>query len=188
MILRRFIAIILLLLNLTVVYFLYVQKQGNFHTITPGEAYRSAQLNRELLEYYIKNYNIKTVLNLRGEDLSAPWYTEEIQVAKENKLMHYDVALSSTHEPDSDKVKKLMDIFEHAPRPILLHCQGGADRAGLVSAMWKIVVDKEPKSEAEKQLTIVCGHIPLGAKASLDRFFEKWTPPASVVPQNKANR
>ena len=32
----------------------YLEEQGNFHPITPYEAYRSAQLDQDELEYYIR--------------------------------------------------------------------------------------------------------------------------------------
>jgi len=50
----------------------YMQVQGNFHPITPGEAYRSAKLDRDELEHYIKKYNIKSIVNLLGEDPRKP--------------------------------------------------------------------------------------------------------------------
>ena len=47
---------------------------------------------------------------------------------------------------------------------------------GLVAAMLKVIVDKEPKSEAKKQLSILYGHVPLLGRAAKDRFFEEWNP------------
>jgi undecaprenyl-diphosphatase len=42
--------------------------------------------------------------------------------------------------------------------------------------MWKVIVDKEPKSEAGKELSILYGHIPIGRTSAIDRFFENWRP------------
>ena len=91
-------------------------------------------------------------------------------------MKHYDIALSSTKEPAENDVKQLMEIFREAPRPILMHCQSGADRSGLVAAMWKVIVDQESKPEAEKQLSVFYGHVPLGGKYAMDKFFKKWQP------------
>lgn len=102
--------------------YVYMEEQGNFHEITPGEAYRSAQLDRDELEYYIKKYSIKSILNLRGENFDAPWYIEELQVSSELNVKHYDIALSATHEPIDEDVRKLIEIFKSAQRPILIHC------------------------------------------------------------------
>lgn len=61
------------------------------------------------------------------------------------------------------------------PQNIML-IRGSADRSGLVAAMWKVIVDREPKSEAEKQISILYGHIPIGKTSAMDRFFERWIP------------
>jgi protein tyrosine/serine phosphatase len=175
--LKLFIIVSILLLLLTASFILYMEEQGNFHPITHGEAYRSAQLDRDELEYYIKKYNIKSILNLRGKNQDAPWYMEEKKVSAKHNVQHYDVSLSASYEPTEDDVRKLMEIFKHTPRPILIHCQAGADRSGLVAAMWKVIVDKEPKSEAGKQLSILYGHLPIGKTTTTDHFFENWTPP-----------
>lgn len=176
--LRRkfFISALALLLLLTAGFFLYIQEQGNFHPITDGEAYRSAQLDRDEFEYYIKKYNIKSILSLRGGNVDERWYQEEKRVSAELNIAHYDLPLSATHKPSEEDVRKLMEIFKHAPRPVLIHCQAGADRSGLVAAMWKVVVDKESKLEAKKQLSILYGHIPIGKTSAMDSFFQEWNP------------
>jgi protein tyrosine/serine phosphatase len=151
-----------------------MEEQGNFYPITDNEAYRSAQLDRDELDYYIKKYNIKSIINLRGRHLDEPWYREEIKVSAERKVAHYDLPISATREPSEEDVRKLMEMFKHAPRPVLIHCQAGADRSGLAAAIWKVVVDKESKLEANKQLSILYGHIPIGKTSAMDSFFQKW--------------
>ncbi len=157
-------------------YVVFVKVQGNFHSITEGEAYRSAQLNGSRLEQYLRRHAIRSVLNLRGRHAGEEWYDDELAVCARLQVAHYDVALSASHEPTPQQVQELTAVFQGAPRPILIHCQAGADRSGLVSAMWKVVVDREPKAEAEKQLTFWYGHFPLGGTRAMDRFFETWKP------------
>ncbi|MCJ7663211.1 MAG: dual specificity protein phosphatase family protein [Desulfobacterales bacterium] len=175
--LRIFIIALAVLLLPPASYFgVYMQVQGNFHPITAGEAYRSAKLDRDKLEYYVKKYNIKSIVNLLGEDPRKAWYREEIQVSAEHKIKHYDISLSATREPTEEDARQLVEIFQNAPRPVLIHCKGGSDRSGLVAAMWKVVVDKEPKSEARKQLSILYGHFPFNETSAMDHFFEHWDP------------
>jgi undecaprenyl-diphosphatase len=170
------IAIVVFLLVSAASYFVYIKEQGNFHPITPGEAYRSAQLDRDELEYYIKKYNIKSIVNLRGEHPDEPWYKEEKEVSSMHKIQHYSIPLSSSREPDEAVIRQLVEIFKNAPRPVLIHCQAGADRSGLAAAIWKVVVDNQPKPEAEKQLSLFYGHLPIGKTTAMDNFFQNWTP------------
>jgi protein tyrosine/serine phosphatase len=167
---------LVLLLFLSASYFLYMEEQGNFHAITHGEAYRSAQLDRDELEYYINRHNIRSIINLRGKHPDKPWYREETEVSLIYGVRHYSIPLSSSFEPDEAVVRKLIEVYNNAPRPVLIHCQAGADRSGLASAIWKVVVDKESKSVAEKQLSIFYGHLPIGKAQAMDSFFRKWNP------------
>lgn len=159
-------------------YRLYLSEQGNFHAITPGEAYRSAQLDRDELEHYIKKYGIKSILCLRNDTDggNAAWYKEEVKVGAENGIVHYFVPISQKREPEARNVAEILRIFHSAPRPVLIHCKAGADRTGLAAAMWKVSVNKESKAEAGKQLSLRFFHLPVGDTAAMDRFFEKWQP------------
>jgi protein tyrosine/serine phosphatase len=168
--------IIVLLFALFESYSLYMEEQGNFHTITPGKAYRSAQLDRDELEYYIRKHNIRSILNLRGKDLGKQWYIEERQISALHSIAHYDIELSAYREPNNRDVDKLINIFRSAPRPILIHCLSGVDRTGLASAMWKVIVDKESKTKAWGQLSLFYGHMSLGKQKAMDNFFANWRP------------
>ena len=157
-------------------YFIYMEEQGNFHPITPGNAYRSAQLDRDELQHYIRKYNIKSIINLRGKRTGQSWYQEELNVCKQFDCRHYDLSIPSDKSPSRAQIKKLLHLFETVPRPVLLHCKAGADRAGLAAALWKVFVDREPKALARKQLSLRFGHFPIGPTSALDDFFKRWQP------------
>jgi undecaprenyl-diphosphatase len=162
-------------------YALHITQQSNFNKITEGEAYRSAQMDGDLLKHYINTYQIKSVLNLRGRNSAQQWYIDELKISSEQNVRHYDVALSAHREPTQEETRLLMELIKYAPRPVLIHCQAGADRTGLVAAMWKVIVNKEPKEEAAKQLSIWYGHMPVGPATAMDNFFEKWVPELTIV-------
>jgi undecaprenyl-diphosphatase len=73
-------------------------------------------------------------------------------------------------------VHELLELFAMAPRPVLLHCQAGADRSGLAAALWKTMIDGAPASEARRQLSLRYGHVPVGPTTVLDAFFDHWNP------------
>ena len=158
-------------------YFLYMSEQGNFHAVTPGEAYRSAQLDRDELEHYIRKHRIKSVLNLRNDTADSAAYREEREVAAENDLAYFQAPISAKREPQPHSVENILKVFDTAPRPLLIHCRYGADRTGLASAMWKAYVNGESKTAARGQLSLRYFHLPFGGAAAMDRFFEKWEPP-----------
>ena len=158
----------------------YLEEQGNFHPITPGEAYRSAQLDKDELEYYIRKFGIRSIINVRGKKNSQPWYMEEIETCRNLNVRHYDFKLSPKKAPSSQRIQELLRLYRIAPRPVLIHCKAGADRAGLAAALWTMVIDGEPKSEARRHLSIRYGHMPLGPTQALDAFLENWVIPTKV--------
>ncbi|NIA09084.1 MAG: protein tyrosine phosphatase [Nitrospiraceae bacterium] len=171
---KWFILITSLVLFIVIGRVIYLEEQGNFHTITQGEAYRSAQMDRDELEYYIPKFGIKSVINLRGRHPKKEWWKIEEDVCQRLGVRHFDIAMSASKAPSPAKIRLLLTIFQTAPRPVLVHCKAGSDRSGLAAAIWKVVIDKEPKSEAKKQLSIVYGHLPFGSTQALDDFFDKW--------------
>ena len=163
------------------VHFWYLEEQGNFHPITPGEAYRSAQLDQDELGYYIRKFGIRSIINLRGKNDGERWYTKEIAMCRKFGIKHYDLGLHSDKEPTSHNIQELMRLFYTTPRPVLIHCKAGADRAGLAAAIWEVVIEGRPKSEAKRQLSFVYGHMPFGPVQALDAFFEKWVIPKKTI-------
>jgi protein tyrosine/serine phosphatase len=159
---------------IVLVRFWYLEEQGNFHPVSPGAAYRSAQLDRDELEYYIRTFKIRSIINLRGENAGEAWYEEEISTCRKLGVSHFDIGLSSEKSPSSCEIQDLLRLFHDAPRPVLIHCQGGADRAGLASALWKVAVEGAATSVAKRQLSIRYGHMPLGPTQELDSFFDTW--------------
>lgn len=157
-------------------YICYLEEQGNFHVITAGEAYRSAQMDRDELRHYVRKYDIRSIINLRGKRVNEAWYREEIATSRELGVHHFDYGgIGAVRPPSEDELASLLSLFALAPRPVLLHCQAGADRSGLSAAIWKVAVDNEPVAEARKQLSLRYGHVPLGPTRVLDVFFDAWT-------------
>ncbi|MDA8086501.1 MAG: dual specificity protein phosphatase family protein [Nitrospiraceae bacterium] len=173
---RRILTAVIIILLMPAGYFLLIFGNGNFHAVTPGEAYRCAQPDYNRLEYYMKTYGIRSIVNLRGSNPGDKWYQDEIRFSLANGIKHYDVALSATTDPTAAQMSELMMIIRSAPRPVLIHCKSGADRSGLFAAMWKEVADGENKSEADKQLSIRYGHMPVGGTTVMDHVFLSWQP------------
>ena len=138
--------------------YLHFDQTGNFRTVSPGQVYRSGQLTEKQLTEYTREYGIRSVLNLRGKNEQSDWWKEEIAAAGQLGLKHYDVELSSRREPAENEVQELVTILQEAPKPLLIHCAGGADRSGLVSAIYLYRFEGYPYEKARKQLSVIYGH------------------------------
>ena len=188
-ILWRSLAVIVGLLALsTASYFVYMDEQGNFHAVTEGQVYRSGQLDEDTLTHYIQKCGIKSILNLRGKNPDHGWYQVETRVAREMGVVHYDYAISAIHPLPNEKIGEILNILLAAPKPVLLHCKGGADRSGLISAVWQYAVEGKSAEEAADQLSARFGHVPFlepDTRAMDDtfwRFVEEYQPPSERRP------
>ncbi len=168
---KAFLIFVIFIISIFGLYYAYNWFTGNFHVVTANEAYRSKQLNKKQLDCCINKYAIKSILNLRGDEPGAKWYEDEINISSYYGIKHYDFELPAMFEPEEKDMIQIINILKTAPKPMLIHCLGGADRSGLVSAIWKIVIDKESKEKAARQLSIFYGHMPFGKARAMDRWL-----------------
>jgi transporter family protein len=124
-----------------------------------GEAYRSGQLTIEQYAHYTKKYGLKSVVNLRG-DSKKQWYREEMQAARENNLSHFDYDLSAYQHLKISEMHEILDILRKAPKPVLIHCQAGSDRTGLVSAVYLLALKGHAPDSAGAELSLLYGQLP----------------------------
>ena len=116
---------------------------NNFYEVVEQRVYRSAQPSRAELERYIHEYKIKTIINLRGENEGKDWYDTEKEVARVNNLKLYNFRLESRTLPPVLLLDPIIDVLQRAERPLLIHCQSGIDRTGLVSAL-ALAIELDP--------------------------------------------
>ena len=77
-----------------------------------------------------------------------------------------------------ERLARLMELIDTLPRPLLIHCQSGADRSGLASALFLARAAKATEFQAEWQLSFFYGHVSMPtAKAwPMDRTWEALEP------------
>ena len=130
-----FIGFILIVTLPLVIIFFYNYVSNNFHVVVKNQIYRSAQPNLNEWNWYLHHYHIKSILNLRGKNQQYAWYIVEVKFARDHHIKHYDIGLSAYILPSERQLQKIMHIILSAPKPLLIHCQGGADRTSFVSSI-----------------------------------------------------
>jgi hypothetical protein len=144
----------------------------NLRIVTPGKFFRSGQMDEESLYQTVQTYRIATIINLRGSNKGA-WYPAERKAARESHAQHLNIELDATELPAPKALANLLQVFHTGPYPILVHCKAGADRAGLASTIYRMVIEKMSLDAAmSDQLTWHYGHFPFGQARAMSDFFE----------------
>jgi protein tyrosine/serine phosphatase len=157
----------------------YLQLSGNVHTVAAGELYRSAQPSAAQISGYATRYGIRTIVSLRGENAGRPWYDSEVAASVNLGIAHIDFRMSASRELTQEQAERLVAILEATEKPLLIHCQAGADRSGLAAALYLVAIAKQAEETAEDQLSIGYGHVGLPHLSSAfaeDRSWEKLEP------------
>ncbi|MCI4661989.1 MAG: sulfur transferase domain-containing protein [Neomegalonema sp.] len=141
----------------------------NFHKVGQN-AWRSAQPGPVHVRRYARK-GIRTVINLRGGREFGS-YPLERDACAEQGLAFEEIVLRSRGAPEIETIEDVARLFERVQYPVVFHCKSGADRAGLMSALYLLLQEQASPSEAKKQLSLRYGHIRQGKTGILDAFVE----------------
>ncbi len=127
----------------------------NFGEVAPG-VFRSNHPPHGRLAAY-KSKGIKAILNLRGTAQRAP-YLFEVESCAALGLTLVSVSLTARKAAPREDLLALFDHFDTIPRPFLMHCKSGADRAGLASALY-VLDNGGSVADARRQLSLRYLHL-----------------------------
>ena len=145
----------------------------NFHEVQESRCYRSKTLPADALEKYVQEKQLKTILNLREADATAEWFCKEKEIAEKHCVHFYTVTLDASRPPTKEEIQKILNIFNGASVPLLIHCAAGADRTGMISALWVLEKMNGTLDEALKQQELYYGHFRF-VYPCMREFTERW--------------
>lgn len=132
----------------------------NFHTVERGKVYRMAQPTGDDIRAAHRELGIRTILNFRGERPGTDWYDEEKGAADSLGIKLVTMPISAKKIPSRERVLQILDAFHNEAYPMLIHCRAGADRTGLVSALYLMTFAGKSKRKAMSEgLKATYGHI-----------------------------
>ena len=117
-----------------------------------------------------RDQGIRTVINLRGG--KGSFFYLEKHACEKLGLVLEDFGLSSRSVPSAQEMRDARLLFERIQYPALLHCKSGADRAGIMSVLYRHFHLGHPIREARKELSLRTLHMKAGMTGVLDYVFE----------------
>jgi protein tyrosine/serine phosphatase len=112
----------------------------NFYKID-NDLYRSAQPTALGMEQLKQQAGIKTIINLRT------FHSDTDEIGSTG-LLNERLHIKSWHIEDEDVIRVMRILANKENGPYLIHCQHGADRTGLMCAMYRILRQGWSKEEA----------------------------------------
>lgn len=120
-----------------------------------------------------KRRGVKTIINLRGDgDLGSTVLSKA--ACKELGLEHRFLKARSRGMPTKEMLRETARLLDEISYPALIHCKSGADRAGLVSALYMLLREKATPERALEELSLKYGHIRQAKTGMLDFFLEAY--------------
>ena len=120
----------------------YLDGVDNFYKVNDG-LYRSAQPTLEGFKN-LEALGIKTVINLRDTNKDP-----KLASGTDLILKQYPITTWSFNDDDLIPVLRALNNSE---QPVLVHCRHGADRTGVVMALYRIVYEGWSKEDAKAEM------------------------------------
>jgi len=151
------------------------QELPNFHQVN-SQLYRGAQPGSGGVKR-LAQMGIKTIVNLRGADELTR--AEEAQAGAVG-LRYFNVPFQRTGRPTDQQVERVLAILNGAEnQPAFVHCQLGADRTGLVIAVYRITHDGWTSEQAQAEAKKYGLHAwELGMKNYIHDYARRFPKPA----------
>jgi large subunit ribosomal protein L17 len=141
----------------------------NVHRVSP-DLWRSAQPAPKDLERFVAR-GVKTVLCIRA-GLTLPGLDLEREACEALGLRLIELKIRGRAAPSREAIAELIGLLRSIQYPALVHCKSGADRTGLIAAIYLLVVGQRPLAEAKAALSLRYGHLRGSRAGILDDFFD----------------
>lgn len=133
----------------------YKVRLYHFLVVKPGVLYRSGWMNPAVEEKVIAKYGIRTVVNLclRTEGTYLRHYVDEQHICQKNGTKLVNLPLKGNTPPSEEQINEWLKLLSSDERlPVLVHCDQGVIRTGIMVAIYRIELLNEENTAVLDQL------------------------------------
>ncbi|OHB62828.1 MAG: hypothetical protein A2Y76_14660, partial [Planctomycetes bacterium RBG_13_60_9] len=116
----------------------------NLHRVS-NDLYRGAQPTAAGITE-LKKLGVRTIVNLREND-------SDRDLLGDTGLVCLRIPMTAFHPKEADVVRFLQIVTDESCTPVFLHCQRGADRTGMMTAIYRVAVQGWTKEDALAEMT-----------------------------------
>lgn len=154
----------------------------DFRVVEPGRLYRSGQPTAEQLAAVIKEYGIRTVVNLRNPAKETD-YVDDAPLAQPYGARVVRLPITSTVPLSDEQLAALRQLYgDPGNYPILVHCEQGHARTGVAVALWRIERQGWEPAMAVQDI-IATGYPVRPENAQMRELLLHWKAPAGPANQ-----
>ena len=130
---------------------IFKEDARNFHVVTPGVLYRSAELEPEDLAETVRRYQVKTIVNLREDTKFVARGLSEKTWAESQGLRY--VYLPAESETEEGRLHRFLEVVSKPEsQPALVHCHQGQTCTGLAVAAYRVCVEGWSAKDAAAEM------------------------------------
>lgn len=121
----------------------YHDMPRHFGVVKPGVLYRSSQPDYDGWEWLAEKYGIRTVVDLRRPEEDASWFQKQEKFCRHKGISIVNIPLAGDGSaPTPEQIRQFLQIVnDPARQPVMVHCEVGVARTGVMVAAYRMIVD-----------------------------------------------
>lgn len=159
----------------------------NFHVAEPGALYRCGQPRVRELDWIRREHGLRTIVCARGgtrHPLRGRWFRKEQRFCQTHGIALAHMKFSNTATPPDGLFDRYLALVaDPANHPVLVHCEQGIHRTGVLVAIYRIRVQGWERGRALDEMRRLGFDQETGKRKPLFTALTTWLDRASPQPR-----
>jgi len=123
---------------------------GRYGEVEPGRLYRSRQPRRFQYPVLVFGRGIRRVIDLRSAGEDPHTFAEERSVCRRDGVEFFNIPVTA-QVPTQAQAERFLRLVDTSPGPVLVHCEFGRNRTGMMCAVYRVARRGVPVQRAFRE-------------------------------------